>query len=84
MAYVHGVTPGGLFTCMTLGQSPEKRIGQCVFSKVCQYVTVDFELRKLCYADVSILAQGSYFAGGDDLREFAMASSENASMGVAS
>ena len=89
---VHGVTAGRLFTRVTLSERPVKGVGQGVLAQVGKDGIVDFVGREVGYAFALVVVSGSVerartsvtTAFGIDLPDSRMASSEKASMTVAS
>lgn len=81
--YVHSITTGRLFTSVTLSEGPEKRVGKSVFTEVTKGLIFDLVCGEVGYMISSALSHTSNLCR-QNLRELAIASSEKASIGVAS
>jgi len=49
-AYIHGITASGLFTSVAFSESPEKSIGQGIFTKVGKDLVINLESREVGYS----------------------------------
>jgi len=86
ITHVHGVSSGRLLAGVALGKSPVQGVGQAVLAEVGQDLVIDLERRDVGCKACKLAPWHSNHAQIQhiNVRDWAMASSENASMKVGS